>query len=209
MKNCPKCNTIHEKQGTFCSRKCANSRIRTLEIKQKVSNTLKGRKVGAALLQKPDPEKWETRICLNCKCTYTCYKISTKKFCSQTCGRQTSGGYRERSGRGKSGTYKGIFCNSTYELAWVIYRLDHNLPVKRFPGYLTDGKIKYYPDFIDDDTIIEIKGYHTSKVDEKAALAIEKGYKIKILYKQHLTECFDWVKLKYDVKKIENLYDKN
>ena len=27
MKTCPKCSEVHEKPGTFCSRKCANGRI--------------------------------------------------------------------------------------------------------------------------------------------------------------------------------------
>jgi hypothetical protein len=41
MKICPKCKTQHEKQGTFCSRKCANSRTWTDEDKKKKSNSIK------------------------------------------------------------------------------------------------------------------------------------------------------------------------
>ena len=37
MKHCPKCNTSHNKSGTFCSRSCANSRIQTDEIRKKKS----------------------------------------------------------------------------------------------------------------------------------------------------------------------------
>lgn len=37
MKNCPKCNTVHYKPGTFCSRQCSNSRIFSEESKQKKS----------------------------------------------------------------------------------------------------------------------------------------------------------------------------
>lgn len=37
MKICPKCNTTHNKPGTFCSRKCANSRVFSEESKQKKS----------------------------------------------------------------------------------------------------------------------------------------------------------------------------
>lgn len=44
MKICPKCLEQHNKQGIFCSRKCANSRgPRTDEFKIKVSQKLKGR----------------------------------------------------------------------------------------------------------------------------------------------------------------------
>ena len=35
MKNCPKCNTAHDKSGTFCSRKCSNSRVFSDESRQK------------------------------------------------------------------------------------------------------------------------------------------------------------------------------
>ena len=37
MKECPKCKTEHNKSGTFCSRKCANSRIFSDEAKLKKS----------------------------------------------------------------------------------------------------------------------------------------------------------------------------
>lgn len=43
MKNCPKCNTAHNKPGTFCSRKCSNSRIFSEESKRKKSIANLGR----------------------------------------------------------------------------------------------------------------------------------------------------------------------
>ena len=42
-----------------------------------------------------------------------------------------NGGYRQGSGRGKKGWYKGFFCDSSWELAYVIYCLDHNIDIKR------------------------------------------------------------------------------
>lgn len=44
MKKCLKCKELHEKEGNFCSRKCANSRIQTSETKAKISRSLVGRK---------------------------------------------------------------------------------------------------------------------------------------------------------------------
>jgi hypothetical protein len=41
MKNCPKCNTEHNKSGIFCSRSCANSRQWTEEDKKKKSESVK------------------------------------------------------------------------------------------------------------------------------------------------------------------------
>ncbi len=35
MKTCPKCNTAHEKSGTYCCRSCANSRVFTAESVEK------------------------------------------------------------------------------------------------------------------------------------------------------------------------------
>jgi len=43
MKICPKCNSKHDKSGTYCSRSCANSRIFTEEAKLKKSIALKGK----------------------------------------------------------------------------------------------------------------------------------------------------------------------
>ena len=39
MKACPKCGTMHEKSGKFCSRSCANSRTFTAETKDKKRNS--------------------------------------------------------------------------------------------------------------------------------------------------------------------------
>ena len=41
------------------------------------------------------------------------------------------GGLRKGSGRGKKGHYKGLYCDSTYELIWTIYCLDHSINFKR------------------------------------------------------------------------------
>jgi len=43
MKQCPKCGTEHNKDGTFCSRTCANSRVFSDSAKLKKSIALKGK----------------------------------------------------------------------------------------------------------------------------------------------------------------------
>ena len=40
MKICPKCQIEHSMNGRFCSSKCANSRTRSEEVKNKISNSL-------------------------------------------------------------------------------------------------------------------------------------------------------------------------
>ena len=42
-----------------------------------------------------------------------------------------SGGLRKGSGRGKKGRYKGYWCDSSWELAWVIYNIEHNIKFDR------------------------------------------------------------------------------
>jgi hypothetical protein len=109
------------------------------------------------------------------------------------------GGYREGSGRSKHGYYKGVYCGSSYELCWVIYNLDHNIPFNRFEGYLSNEEIKYYPDFLIDNKIVEIKGYWTEEVDKKTQLALEKGYEISVLYKEDLQYAFEYVSKQYGI----------
>jgi hypothetical protein len=66
------------------------------------------------------------------------------------------GGPRPGAGRGKSGYYQGIWCDSTWELAWVKYHLDHGIKYE-----FNDEVHRYYPDFIlDGDIYVEIKGYY-------------------------------------------------
>ena len=122
----------------------------------------------------------------------------------------SKGGYRQGSGRSKSGYYKGIYCGSTYELCWVIYSIDTNVKFKRFEKKLTDGKTTYFPDFILDDnkTIIELKGYELGdSVKNKTLLAEKLGYKVIILRKEDLADVFEYVYQKFGTKKFHTLYD--
>lgn len=120
------------------------------------------------------------------------------------------GGYREGSGRSKTGYYKGIYCGSTYELCWVIYNIDHGIKFTRFNKRLEKDGIVYYPDFLLDDnhTIIEIKGYECrDKVERKTKLAQDLGYKVIVLRKDDLLYVFEYVAYKYKTKHFATLYD--
>lgn len=117
-----------------------------------------------------------------------------------------------KTGRGKKGWYKGFYCSSTYELAFIIYCLDNNIPVKKYKGYyLYEYKNKthrYYPDFIINDTIVEIKGFWTEQVEAKTQSVKDKH--IMVLYKKDMKDVFDYIKEKYDKivdKNIEDLYE--
>jgi hypothetical protein len=210
IKNCPKCNIEHNKKGLFCSRSCANSRgPRTDQFKKLVSKKLTGRK------GKDNPNKGKylverlSRNCLNCDQFFLTTLTESKKYCSNECWKQRSGGYRPRSGRSKSGYYKGIYCGSTYELCWVIYNLDYNIKFSRFEGLLESQDLKYYPDFLLEDgkTIVEIKGFEKQEsVNKKTKLAESFGYSVKVLRFDDLEFAFNYVKEKY-TDKYHSLYD--
>lgn len=120
------------------------------------------------------------------------------------------GGYRKGSGRSKSGYYKGIYCGSTYELCWAIYSLNHGIKFSRFDSTLSNGSLRYIPDFILDDgkTIIEIKGYEKEEsVDKKTKMAESFGYEVIVLRKVDLRNIFDYVTKTYGTKKFYELYD--
>jgi hypothetical protein len=205
MKICPKCGIEHEKPGTFCSRSCANAREQSPETKARISKSLVGRanctkgKLRATRVEKTCPE---------CEVVFVTPVSSTQKYCCSLCARKNLGGYREGSGRAKTGYYRGFYCGSTYELCWLIYQLDHDVGVSRFGGLLESGGVKYIPDFIQDGKIVEIKGYENQdSVDRKTKVANECGYDVVVLRKDDLQHCFDWVRQRYGTNKYHELYD--
>lgn len=147
------------------------------------------------------------RKCANCENIFHSYK-KEQKYCSLTCAYTSPkmGGVREGSGRSKTGYCEGIYCGSTYELAWVIYNLDNNISFTRCNKVFFYDSKKYYPDFIQNGNIIEIKGFWTDEVEAKKKAVIDAGYNIQILYKEDLKHCFNWIKDNYDVP-IETLFD--
>lgn len=105
-----------------------------------------------------------------------------------------------------------FYCSSTYELAYLIYCLAHKINIKRYDGYYTyeylGEKHRYYPDFIIDGTIIEIKGFWTPQVDAKTNSVTDKP--IKVLYRNDLSYVFDYIKDTYSKtidKDVQDLYE--
>lgn len=216
MYNCKRCGVHVEVKfgsGTYCSVKCANTRNHSEETKKKISNSIftsDAYKTGRFSLNK-GTGKTVDKTCPLCSRIFTVWSGSTKKFCSKVCVNKNPliGGYREGSGRSKSGWYKGIFCGSTWELAFLIYHLDNNLPIKRCTetfSYIFEGrKRSYLPDFIVGDTYIEIKGYHT---DQSMTKIEQFPHKISVYAKDEMEHIFDYVKDKYGNNFIE-LYEGN
>lgn len=101
MKKCPKCDKPHNKQGKFCSRVCANSRIWSKEDKIKKSVSAKNsEKVLRANKNKSEQikklweqgfysktktlQEWICPVCSN-KLQLREFEVRKRKYCSGTC----------------------------------------------------------------------------------------------------------------------------
>ena len=143
-----------------------------------------------------------TKFCSDeCKKTYTSKKISQKI-------KGKTGGLRINSYKKyKSGWFKNIHCDSSWELAFVIYCLDHNINIERntqfFEYVYKDKKYKYYPDFIVNNKLYEIKGYESEKDKEKRL----QHPNVIVIDKNNISKYLDYVINKYGKNFIE-LYNK-
>ena len=121
---------------------------------------------------------------------------------------KTTYGPRKGSSRGKKGWYKGYWCDSSWELAWVIYNLDNNIAFTRNTEgfeYLFDNiKHKYFPDFKKEDVFIEIKGYFSEQVKAKIN---QFPFKLEVLSKEEMKPILEYVINKYG-KDFIKLYEK-
>jgi hypothetical protein len=123
------------------------------------------------------------------------YTEEQKKYLSECMKKSNKvGGYRKGSGHGKHGYYKGYWCDSSWELAFVIYNLDHNISfIRNTQGFnyeFNDEIFKYYPDFImEDGSYIEIKGYEDNKAKAKHS---QFKYKLKVLYSKEIQMYLDY-----------------
>ena len=226
MSICAKCKKEHDGNfgsGIYCSRSCANSRVKSAALRQQLSRKIKKRiktsGLWGCLAQRSNIEK-KPKICPVCnKIFYTLPSQCKRIYCSKKCyiqdnnclyRKSPAGGYRRGSGRGKGGYYKGFWCDSTYELTYLIYCLDHNISIQRnkekFEYVWNNKKLAYYPDFIVNNLITEVKGYYTPQVDAKIA-AVNKP--IQILYKDALEPMFRYVINTYKKPKdrLYELYD--
>ena len=133
--------------------------------------------------------------------------LRRKKISETMSKNPNAGGYRKGSGRGKQGWYKGIYCDSSWELAFVYYHLENNLKIERCKEtrkYIYNGKEhKYLPDFITKDGIFEIKGFSTKQSKEKS----KQNSDIKVLYYEDVKPYLEFVENRFGKKFYEKLYE--
>lgn len=200
-----------KKEKYFCCRNCANkfaSNINREDKNKKISESLKG---------KISPNKGKGKLYFCKKCNKKLHQKTKFDLCDK-CLRSSaeyknrlskamkgkSGGIRKKGGRGKQGWFNGIFCNSSWELAYLIYCNDHNIEVirnkKGFPYIFEGQEFKFYPDFIVNGGFVEIKGYLNKKQEAK----IKKfPHEIKVISKEEIKPYLSYAKEKYGENFIE------
>ncbi len=212
-----------KKEKYFCSRSCANSKTWSQEDKDKKSISAKnsnkvkeankkngsifnGKNINGIRYGRVKTELIKTP-CLHCGKSIE-HKVTVNKKYHPECWRKCSGGFKEGSSRGKSGWYKGYWCDSSWELAWVIYNLEQNIKFERnkkgFEYVFENKKSLFYPDFIVEGKYIEIKNYNSSRLESKLR---HFPYEIEVLYKKELNKIFEYVIEKYG-KNYISLYEK-
>lgn len=226
---CSKTFKPFERQYRFCSQSCSarynNQRRapRSEESKAKTRASIQARITQGLYIppkgtgrRKGSKNKNSRPLPLCPICNILSLKTRYRKTCNtSTCiathRKNTTGGYRERSGRGKSGYYRNIFCNSQWELAYLIWMFDHGKTVTRntvgYP-YLdpqTGKPRKFYPDFITDDGFVEIKGWgRRSGINDAKMASVQTP--IRFLYESDLERVFSYIAQRYG-KSRYNVYE--
>lgn len=228
MNKCQKCGKIFKKDyrrdkkwiksnpQRFCSRFCANSNLHSVDTKIKIGDSLRG--------------EWINITCKQCSKPMKIRKSSlgVKKFCSRKClalfqhfsvdfSRKMSKALKGKTGgrkdfNGKNcGYYKGILFQSSWELAFIVYNLEYQLPIKRnftyFPYTYQNELFKYYPDFICGSEYIEVKGWYSNRSKEKKE-QFPKDKQLKVLLSEDMLPYITYCKTKYGRNYIDILRDK-
>lgn len=203
-----------------CSRLCSNrltlknSDIKKLREKQSIS--LIGKNI------KHPYKKLKILTCTCCGKDYTYKDYKSSIYCSRECSDKTKhiklselakcnnfGGLNPETTHTnyKRGYYKGIWCDSSWELAYVIYCLEHNISIERNKDYIEytfENEIcKFYPDFIVDGKLVEIKGFYTPKNKAK----LEQVDNVEFIDRTKIQPYLKYVIDKYGRYFYNNLYD--
>lgn len=179
-----KCTINDYKKGRYkrtCSQECAH---KLSVINTNLDN--KNKKISKTNIDKYTNIKKEPkyRTCACCGRLFEVYNNS--KYCSKECLNKSRheklsqiaktrnlGGLNPSTTHKyyKKGLFDGIQCDSSWELAFLIYCKDHNIVVERNIKplyYIFEGKqCKFYPDFIVNNELVEIKGYFDKRNIEK------------------------------------------
>lgn len=227
---CERCGVIMTAKfgsGRFCSRSCANAKTHSEKTKQRIRNSCiaYNQKTGsenhfghlqAVTRYLNNPKHCSvcgTQLSYEQRYNTTCSKTCHKKLLSQihsAIAAKVNDSFYSHLKNCRSGYFKGIHCDSSWELALLVYCIDHNIAIQRnhrwFNYFYENAWHKYFPDFIINDTYIEVKGFNTPKVQAKIE-QFPKNLKYKILYESELQPCLVYCKQTYGNAFWEILYD--
>ncbi len=217
QKKCKKCNNLipyEKRKNSHCNSSCGaslgNIGRKVVYTEQALANLRASiKKTKPGLKKKPPP--------------ILCCKICNKKFerlgyrINKTCSPPCLAIYRSKFNAaqgvnyGKHGYYKGIYCASSWELAFLIHSIDQGHTIERctltFEYKLKEKIHTYFPDFIIDNVIYEVKGRELEDVALKTKAVIKAGYNIKVVRRREIEPIIKSLKEKYAVKNVIDLYD--
>lgn len=166
-------------------------------------------------------KEYSIRICENCGKEYTFKDYKSPRYCCKDCGliakhkklsaaaiKNKFGGLNSETTHKsyKRGYYKGIWCDSSWELAYLLYCFGNNISVERNEEYFEydfEGKTyKFYPDFIVNGKLVEIKGFYTPKNIAKK----EQYPNIEFIDKEKIQKYLDYAISNYG-ENFTELYD--
>lgn len=219
IRNCLRCSLEFEVEATlseferdkkypklkkYCSGKCSRQRKLSSESKEKIRKSLVSN--GNMFTPPKRNKKIIEFTCLVCGKNGNNHNYRNQKY-HKECWLEISGGIKLGSSRGKSGWYKGYWCDSSYELAYLIFCLDNKIKIERnkkgFEYVFNDEKHLFYPDFIVNDEYIEIKNFESELTNTKVKYF---PHKIEVIYKYEIKPYLNYVKDKYG-KNFINLYE--
>lgn len=217
---CEKCQQSYSssaKWGSkrFCSRACANSRTKTQAQKDLARQQMLGRKLKPESIEKGlATKRAKGKIQLSHPCIVCGGSVfkSNKRTCSRECWIESKRLYalkQETHGGGHKGKYKGIMCDSTYELAFLVWHLDQGIDIKRcesvYQYTYKDKTSSYKPDFVVEGQEVEIKGFMSNRAQAK----LEQNPHVFVVDKVDIQPFIKYVKSQYHVKDLRDLYDTN
>lgn len=154
-------------------------------------------------IEHPCPQCGKSILGPRVSCSIQCYKEGAQRRALDAIG----------TGRGRRGRYQGIDCQSSYELAFVIWHLDRGYKIERSTLSITyrygDRWRKYRPDFSIGEVTYEIKGY-MDKLSKAKFKAIRKtGIAFELILATDINPYLDYVCLRYGKTRetIHELYD--
>lgn len=192
------------------------TRIQEIRQQHPQATLTKSAKIRQAYAENP-------RLCAICNKPIS-FERREHATCSEQCYRQLlsqvmkkrvaeAGGNLNPFGPGASkyGTYRGYPCDSSWELAFLMYHLDNHIPIQRNHEsfeYTYQGSLhKYYPDFIVQNEYIEIKNYDSERNQAKRA-QFPSDKTLKTLFKNDMRPYLQYCVDMYG-KDFYTLYDKD